>query len=161
MSRSLCIQTHDQLILPILGLILTSSSRAQSTIYFCTLSIRLLINSTLKNTTLTRHLLATLEFVKWSLKKFNGWLKPPLPTVKMFIVVTDVKKERKISMCANLLRPEISLDRIVSLVDRIVSRFGSWLIYVSFEEKRPKWIFFITKGETFELFCNVLPLGSH
>lgn len=121
MSRSLCIQTHDQLILPILGLILTSSSRAQSTIYFCTLSIRLLINSTLKNTTLTRHLLATLEFVKWSLKKFNGWLKPPLLTVKMFIVVTDVKKERKISMCANLLRPEMSLDRIVSLVDRIVS----------------------------------------
>lgn len=116
MSRSLCIPTHDQLILPILGLILTSSSRAQSTIYFCTLSIRLLINSTLKNTTLTRHLLATLEFVKWSLKKFNGWLKPPLPTVKMFIVVTDVKKERKISMCANLLRPEMSLDRIVSLV---------------------------------------------
>lgn len=149
MSRSLCIQTHDQLILPILGLILTSSSRAQSTIYFCTLSIRLLINSTLKNTTLTRHLLATLEFVEWSLKKFNGWLKPPLPTVKMFIVVTDVKKERKISMCANLLRPEMSLV------------FGSWLIYVSFEEKRPKWIFFITKGETFELFCNVLPLRSH
>lgn len=49
--RSLCIRTHDQLILPIFGPILTSSSRAQSTIYFCTLSIRHLINSTPKSTT--------------------------------------------------------------------------------------------------------------
>lgn len=107
------------------------------------------------------YLLVILEFVKWSLKKFNGWLKLLLLMVKMFIVVIDVKKERKISMCVNLLRFEMFLDWIVFLVDWIVFCFGLWLIYVLFEEKRLKWIFFIIKGEIFELFCNVLLLGSY
>lgn len=119
---SLCIRTHDQLILPIFGPILTSSSRAQSTIYFCTLSIRHLINSTPKSTTFYSSPAGYFGICEMKFqKKFNGWFKPPLPTVKIFLVDIDVKKKRKKCLCANMLRPEMSLDRIASKVDRIVS----------------------------------------
>lgn len=134
---SLCIRTHDQLILPIFGPILTSSSRAQSTIYFCTLSIRHLINSTPKSTTFYSSPAGYFGICEMKFQKiFNGWFKPPLPTVKIFLVDIDVKKKRKKCLCANMLRPEMSLDRIAS------KSGPNCLLSVDRDNRRSDWFTF-------------------
>lgn len=163
---SLYIRTHDQSILPIFGPILTSSSRAQSSINFCISSIRLLINSTPTNNTLTRHLLATLKLVKWSFKNiFNGWLKPSLLILTTVIVVIDLKNERKNSLCVNLLRPEMSLDRTASELDRIVSCL--WIVIsevatdlrLTWEEETNMNILHHKRWNFFNFVFNVLTFG--